>query len=442
MTDHTHSPDLRERLSAEKGRAFWRSLEEYSGTPEFAEMLGREFPQHASEWDEGVSRRRFLELSAASLSLAGLSACVKQPREGIVPYVKQPEEVVPGRPLFFATAASLGGYATGLLVESHTGRPTKVEGNPDHPASLGATDAYAQALVLSLYDPDRSQTITRLGQIRTWTNFTDELAQRVKIHSALSGEGFRILTQTVTSPTLASQIRAVLAAMPKARWHQWEPAGRDAARAGARLAFGQAVETRHDFSKADVVLTLDADPFVSGPGALAAARGNPLAVGSRRVPLVRPERHRDLQAAARSGPQRRPRRGRLARPPPARCVPERVHSAGMGARGGPQHAAWNLRGSCQGRRGMGGCRAAMPGLIRHFVVARQVRATVDDRVGFASAVFAIACRRSTALAGAERLPSAASTRAGLRPAARCGISGLPVHIRPRRRRSRNTAGFW
>jgi molybdopterin-containing oxidoreductase family iron-sulfur binding subunit len=271
MTDHTH-PDLRERLAAQKGQAFWRSLEEYSGTPEFAEMLGREFPQHASEWDEGVSRRRFLELSAASLSLAGLSACVKQPREGIVPYVKQPEEIVPGRPLFFATAATLGGYASGLLVESHTGRPTKVEGNPDHPSSLGATDAFSQALVLSLYDPDRSQTIRRLGQIRTWGNFTDELAQRVKVHAALGGEGFRVLTQTVTSPTLAAQMRAVLAALPKARWHQWEPAGRDAVRAGARLAYGQAVETRHDFAKADVVLTLDADPFVSGPGALASAR--------------------------------------------------------------------------------------------------------------------------------------------------------------------------
>jgi MoCo/4Fe-4S cofactor protein with predicted Tat translocation signal len=263
---------LRERLGSEKGRAFWRSLEEYSGTPEFAEMLGREFPQHASVWPEGVSRRRFLELSAASLSLAGLAACVKQPREGIVPYVKQPEELVPGRPLFFATAATLGGYATGLLVESHTGRPTKIEGNPDHPASRGATDAFSQALVLSLYDPDRSQTITRLGQIRTWANFTDELAARVKIHAALGGDGFRVLTQTVTSPTLAAQLRAVLAAMPKARWHQWEPAGRDAARSGARLAYGQAVETRHDFSKADVVLTLDADPFVWGPGALAAAR--------------------------------------------------------------------------------------------------------------------------------------------------------------------------
>ncbi len=272
MTDHTHTPDLRERLAAQKGSAFWRSLEEHAGTPEFAEMLGREFPQHASEWDEGVSRRRFLELSAASLSLAGLSACVKQPREGIVPYVKQPEEVVPGRPLFFATSATLGGFASGLLVESHTGRPTKVEGNPDHPASLGATDAFSQALVLSLYDPDRSQTIRRLGQIRTWGNFTDELAQRVKVHAALQGEGFRVLTQTVTSPTFAAQMRAVLAALPKARWHQWEPAGRDAVRAGARLAYGQAVETRHDFGKADVVLTLDADPFVSGPGALASAR--------------------------------------------------------------------------------------------------------------------------------------------------------------------------
>jgi len=290
MTKHMpDGHDLRERLASRKGRAFWRSLEEYSGTPEFAEMLGREFPLHASEWDEGLSRRRFLELSAASLSLAGLAGCVKQPREGIVPYVKQPEEVVPGRPLFFATCTTLGGYATGLLVESHEGRPTKIEGNPDHPASLGATDAFAQALVLSLYDPDRSQTITRLGQIRTWANFTDELAGRVKAHAALLGEGFRVLTQTVTSPTLAFQIRQILAAMPKARWHQWEPAGRDAARAGARLAYGQAVETRHDVSKADVLVTLDADPFVAGPGALAAARAfarrrRDAATGSGRPP--------------------------------------------------------------------------------------------------------------------------------------------------------------
>src|SRR5450631_1020508 len=238
------------------GPDFWRSLEEYAGTPEFEEMLGREFPQHASEWngdDDGVSRRRFLELSGASLALAGLTACVKQPREGLVPYVKQPEELVPGRPLFFATGFTLGGYATGILVESHTGRPTKVEGNPQHPASLGATDLFAQASVLSLYDPDRSQTITKLGQIRTWPAFAEELQARVKTHRAIGGEGFRLLTPTVTSPALAAKLRELLAVLPKARWHQWEPAGRDAARAGARLAFGQPVEIRYDFSRADVV---------------------------------------------------------------------------------------------------------------------------------------------------------------------------------------------
>ncbi|MEO8584646.1 MAG: TAT-variant-translocated molybdopterin oxidoreductase, partial [Acidobacteriota bacterium] len=257
------------------GPDFWRSLEEYAGTPEFEEMLGREFPQHASEWDggdDGVSRRRFLELSGASLALAGLTACVKQPREGLVPYVKQPEDVVPGRPLFFATGFTLGGYATGVLVESNMGRPTKVEGNPQHPASLGATDLFAQASILSIYDPDRSQTITKLGQIRTWPAFAEELQARVKTSRAIGGEGFRILTTTVTSPALAAKLREVLAVLPKARWHQWEPAGRDPVRAGGRLAFGQPVEIRYDFAKADVVVSLDADPFTFGPGSLVNAR--------------------------------------------------------------------------------------------------------------------------------------------------------------------------
>ncbi len=197
---------------------------------------------------------------------------MKQPREGLVPYVKQPEELVPGRPLFFATGFTLSGYATGILVESNTGRPTKVEGNPQHPASLGATDLFAQASILSIYDPDRSQTITKLGQIRTWPVFAGELAARVQTGRAIGGEGFRLLTPTVTSPALAAKIRELLAILPKARWHQWEPAGRDAVRAGARLAFGQAVEIRYDFGKADAVVSLDADPFTFGPGSLANAR--------------------------------------------------------------------------------------------------------------------------------------------------------------------------
>ena len=128
--------------------------------------MQREFPARASEWFDPVGRRGFLKLMGASLALAGATACTRQPDELLVPYVRQPEHVVPGRPLFFATAMPLSGSAIGLLAESHEGRPTKIEGNPDHPASLGATDAYSQASVLQLYDPDRSTAITFLGEIR------------------------------------------------------------------------------------------------------------------------------------------------------------------------------------------------------------------------------------------------------------------------------------
>ena len=149
---------VRERLRAARGPEFWRSLDELAGTGGFEEMVHREFPRQASEWvdtPDGVNRRRFLQLSTASLALAGLTGCTRQPMETIVPYVKQPEDLLPGKPQFYATAMTLGGYATGLLAESHEGRPTKVEGNPEHPASLGSSDAFAQASVLGLYDPDR-----------------------------------------------------------------------------------------------------------------------------------------------------------------------------------------------------------------------------------------------------------------------------------------------
>src|SRR3954453_15631656 len=151
---------VRERIAQTKGPEFWRSLEELAGKPEFQEMMHREFPKGAAEWLDGVSRRGFLKLMGASMALAGMTACTKQPVEPIVPYVKQPEEVIPGRPLFYATAFTLGGYANPLLVESHLFRPTKVEGNNLHPASLGGTEVYAQASLLDMYDPDRSQTIT------------------------------------------------------------------------------------------------------------------------------------------------------------------------------------------------------------------------------------------------------------------------------------------
>ena len=156
---------VRARLAASKGKQYWRSLDELADTEEFQEMLHREFPRQASEWPASLDRRSFLKLMGASLALAGLSSCGVQPQEKIVPYVRPPEDVVPGIPLMFATAHTMQGYATGILVRSYEGRPTKIEGNPGHPASLGATDAFIQASVLSLYDPDRSQVITHLGEV-------------------------------------------------------------------------------------------------------------------------------------------------------------------------------------------------------------------------------------------------------------------------------------
>ena len=268
--------EIRERLGKRQGPAFWRGLEELADDVRFREFLAAEFPRHASEWDEsldrGFSRRRFLELGMASMALAGMTACTRQPVEKIVPYVKQPEEVVPGVPLFFATAMTLGGFAQPLLAESHEGRPTKVEGNPEHPASLGGATALAQASVLGLYDPDRLKVPTKLGVLDTWQALVAELQAAAKAQRPIGGQGLRVLTETVTSPTLAAQMKALLAAFPRAKWHQWEPAGRDAARAGARLAFGAPAETRYDFASADVVVSLDADFLSSGPDSVRNAK--------------------------------------------------------------------------------------------------------------------------------------------------------------------------
>ncbi|HMI82724.1 MAG TPA: TAT-variant-translocated molybdopterin oxidoreductase [Polyangiaceae bacterium] len=262
-----------DELREARGPRFWKSFEELAQKESYPAFLERQFPRQAAEYEvSGLSRRRLFELSAASMALAGLASCTRQPFERVVPYVKQPEEVVPGKPLFFATAVSMGGYARGVLAESHLGRPTKLEGNPQHPASLGATDAITQAALLDLYDPDRSQVITRLGSIHTWKDLTDELAGVLKAQKPLLGAGVRILTETVTSPTLARQIREFLTAYPKAKWHQWEPAGRDSARAGAMIAFRRYVETRYDFRKADVVVSLDADFLSEGPAAVRYAK--------------------------------------------------------------------------------------------------------------------------------------------------------------------------
>jgi MoCo/4Fe-4S cofactor protein with predicted Tat translocation signal len=254
------------------GRQYWRGLEELAETEEFREFLGREFPRQASEWINSMSRRNFLKLMGASLALAGLTACSGRPPEKIVPYVRAPEEVVAGKPLFFATAMSLGGYAAGVLVQSYLGRPTKIEGNPDHPASLGATDAFAQASILTLYDPDRSKAITQMGAVSSWEAFLNELQPALERQRASGGAGLRILTETITSPTLISQLQALLTDFPSATWHQYEPISRDHVYAGAQLAFGEPVEPVYRFDQADVILSLEADFLLTSPGRVRYAR--------------------------------------------------------------------------------------------------------------------------------------------------------------------------
>nr|MBA3248321.1 TAT-variant-translocated molybdopterin oxidoreductase [Pyrinomonadaceae bacterium] len=263
---------VREKLSKTQGKEFWRSLEELAESEEFDEFLHREFPQHASEWDEGTDRRSFLKLMGASLALAGLSGCVYQPPETLVPYVRDQENIIPGQPLFFATAMPATGGAMGLLVRSNMGRPTKIEGNPEHPASLGATDHFAQAALLTLYDPDRSPTILYRGEIRSYIAFLGDLNRALEEQGGKGGAGLRFLSEVTTSPTFAAQMQEIGRRFPNARWHQYEPAGANSAAAGARLAFGQFVNTIYDFSRADRVLSLDADFLSCGATNLRYAR--------------------------------------------------------------------------------------------------------------------------------------------------------------------------
>ncbi|HET7442074.1 MAG TPA: TAT-variant-translocated molybdopterin oxidoreductase, partial [Terriglobales bacterium] len=265
--------EVRAQLERTRGPEYWRSLEELAGSAEFRQMMQREFPKGASEWVDEVSRRGFLKLMGASLALAGMTGCTKLPLEPIVPYVRQPEQIVPGRPMFYASAFTLSGYATPILVESHLGRPTKIEGNPEHPVSQGGTDVFAQASLLDLYDPDRSQTVTYLGDVRSSAAFLEAIRGLLNVQKGLQGAGIRILTQTISSPTLGDQMRNLLKIYPQAKWHVYEPVNRDNVYSGAQMAFGQPVETQYRLENADVVVSLDADFLYAGfPGFTRCAR--------------------------------------------------------------------------------------------------------------------------------------------------------------------------
>ena len=227
---------IRQKLNGVRGQEYWRSLEEVAETKEFREILHREFPPGASEWWDGVSRRSFLKMAAATMALAGLNACTKQPTREIFPYVKQPAEMILGEPLYYSTSMVLGGFATGVLAKNREGHPIKVAGNPDHPASAGGSSVWLQASILDLYDPDRSQTVTYGGDISTWALFLSDLNNLLIEQKSKRGAGLWFLTETITSPTLAGQLEDLLKRFPDAKWCQYDPITRDNVREGSRLA--------------------------------------------------------------------------------------------------------------------------------------------------------------------------------------------------------------
>jgi molybdopterin-containing oxidoreductase family iron-sulfur binding subunit len=263
---------IKKTLTSLRGRAYWRTLDRLAGSDAFQQQLHELYPSQAERFTDGVGRREFLKLMGASLALGGLTACTRQPTELIVPYARSPEALVPGQPIFFATSMAFGGAAMGLLVESHLGRPTKIEGNGEHPSSLGATDAFAQAAVLGLYDPDRSQVITRTGRIDTWANFLAALGEALGPQASKQGAGLRVLSETILSPTLAAQRERLLQKYPAAQWHCYEPINRDQARRGALMAFGTDVAVHPQLARADVIVALDADFLAWDKGRVALAR--------------------------------------------------------------------------------------------------------------------------------------------------------------------------
>ena len=258
---------LREMVASGRGKEIWRSFDDLVDSDSFLEFVREEFPRQAS-LASALSRRDFLKVLGASLAFAGLSGCAPRTGEQIFPYVQAPEELVPGKPLFFASAMTLDGYAQGVLVRSDMGRPTKIEGNPKHPASLGTSDIFMQATILDLYDPDRAKIVRNQGNASSWVDFITAIAPLVVSQGSTQGAGLRVLTENITSPTLADQLRALSAQFPKARWHTYSPVGRTEEHAGAVQAFGEAVDPVYHFDKAAVILSLDADFMFREPGSL------------------------------------------------------------------------------------------------------------------------------------------------------------------------------
>ena len=253
------------------GPRYWRSLDELAGREGFGELLREEFPRLAPLWEQSVDRRGVLKLMAASLALAGLGAC-SRPAEEIVPYVNIPDGQTPGRARHYATSLFVNGHAHGVIAKTLEGRPVKLEGNPDHPATLGACDSWTQAALLGLYDPDRSRTPRFRDQVSTTGALLDALLPRRKHWDRTGGEGLAFVLGDRNSPSEQARLRALRARWPAARWFGHDADGRRQAMQGADQLFGRPLQPVHDLSDADVIISLDADLLASEPGFLAHAR--------------------------------------------------------------------------------------------------------------------------------------------------------------------------
>jgi MoCo/4Fe-4S cofactor protein with predicted Tat translocation signal len=256
---------VRAKLDGKSGKRYWKSLDELADTPAFQELMQEEFPRQASagEWVDSVSRRGFLKVMGASFALAGLAGCTKQPDEPIFAYVKQPEDLVLGKPMYFATAHPFPTGAVPVLVKSDAFRPIKLEGNPEHPLTKGKSDAFTQASLLDLYDPDRSVHPRFRGETADFGEFQEQFAKAVA--GTKTGDGVVFLSETITSPTLAAQWKQVQTKYPQAKLVQYEPVNQDVGRAASKAAFGEYYDTQYKLEDADVILSLDAD-FLGGIG--------------------------------------------------------------------------------------------------------------------------------------------------------------------------------
>jgi len=255
----------------------WQNLQEFVDDEQFVEVMQRKFPREAEILRRsGMSRRSFLTLMGATMVAGGLSltGCTpaRREHEAILPYARMPENVIPGKPLFFASAMVLGGYATGVLIETHEGRPQRIEGNPNHPASLGGSGSMQLASILELYNPLRAVNVLNNGEVSTFEAFSSALETVIASLGSSDSSGLRVLVETTTSPSLAKQLDDLVEKYPGARWYQYEPLTRSNVVEGARIAFGEAVDTVYHFDGADVILALDVDFLMSLPGSLRYAR--------------------------------------------------------------------------------------------------------------------------------------------------------------------------